>query len=367
MGNDTDSNFEKTPSVRLVLAFLGFGLILAVGAGIYLVTSPNESQFVQESPPIQEQDPVAVADTPESQIFPDELFTNAAPGDLISEGPLAFDGQRAYERAAFQVGLGPRPPGSRAHAELVEWIAFEMATLGWQVEVQEETIEGQLVRNIVAKCPQSSSEADQNQDVGQCTSAGGSIILLGAHFDTRFIAEKDPNPDLRNEPILGANDGASGVAVLMELARVLPKRLDQEVWLVFFDAEDNGGIEGWDWILGSRAFVDGLEEIPEAVVILDMVGDADLNIYLERNSNLDLSLEIWETAASLGYEDRFIPVQKYAILDDHTPFLNAGIPAVDVIDFDYPYHHTSQDTLDKVSPESLEVVGHTIQTWLLNR
>jgi len=136
------------------------------------------------------------------------------------------------------------------------------------------------------------------------------------------------------------------------------------LWLVFFDAEDNGRIEGWDWILGSRAFVDSLQFKPEAAVIVDMIGDADLQIYLERNSDKVLRDEIWQAAAGLGYDEVFIPEEKHSMLDDHTPFLEAGIPAVDIIDFDYPYYHTTQDTPDKVSAESLQVVGDTLLTWI---
>jgi Zn-dependent M28 family amino/carboxypeptidase len=137
--------------------------------------------------------------------------------------------------------------------------------------------------------------------------------------------------------------------------------------LVFFDAEDNGRIEGWDWILGSRAFVDQLAGQPDAVVIVDMIGDADLNIKMETSSTLSLVVEIWEQANALGYSDHFIPRPGYRILDDHTPFLQAGIPAVDIIDFDYPYWHTTEDTIDKISAQSLQVVGETLLAWLETR
>jgi len=98
-----------------------------------------------------------------------------------------------------------------------------------------------------------------------------------------------------------------------------------------------------------------------------MIGDADLNIYKERNSDQGLVDEIWSVAAALGYEQTFIPEPKYSMIDDHTPFLQAGIPAVDIIDFDYPYWHTTQDTVDKVSAESLGIVGATLQEWIVRR
>ena len=155
------------------------------------------------------------------------------------------------------------------------------------------------------------------------------------------------------------------MAVLLELARSLPKDT-VPVWLVFFDAEDNGRIEGWDWILGSREFVKNNPAVrPQAVVIVDMIGDADLNLYKERNSNAAITDEIWAVAKELGYEDKFIPEYKFSMLDDHTPFLEAGIPAVDIIDFDYPYWHTTQDTPDKVSAASLNAVGATLRAWII--
>jgi Zn-dependent M28 family amino/carboxypeptidase len=165
----------------------------------------------------------------------------------------------------------------------------------------------------------------------------------------------------------GANDGASGVAVLLELARSLPKTLHGQIWLVMIDNEDNGDIPGWDWLLGSQAFVNQLKGKPDAAVIIDMIGDADLNIYMEKNSNRQLNIQIWNQAASLGYGQQFIDSYKYQMIDDHVPFLNAGIPAVDIIDFDYPYWHTTQDTVDKVSAKSLQAVGDTLRGWLLTQ
>ena len=156
------------------------------------------------------------------------------------------------------------------------------------------------------------------------------------------------------------------MAVLLGLARNLPSDT-VPVWLVFFDSEDNGQIGNWDWILGSRAFVADNPISPRAVVVLDMVGDANLNLYLEQNSDKTLQAEIWDLAAELGYANSFIAHPRYSMLDDHTPFIEAGIPAVDIIDFDYPYWHTTSDTLDKVSVQSLQAVGTTVQAWVLEQ
>ena len=259
---------------------------------------------------------------------------------------VSFDGQRAYADVQTQVAFGPRSPGTDGHAQIVAWMRAELESAGWQVEVQESEALGHPVQNIVAKRGDASPQ-----------------IILGAHYDSRMYADNDPDPVNHTQPVPAANDGASGVAVLLELARTLPKD-SVPTWLVFFDAEDNGRIDGWDWILGSREFVKNNVLQPRAVVVIDMIGDADLNIYKERNSNAGLTDEIWGVANSLGYEKQFIAEYKYSMEDDHTPFLEAGIPAVDIIDFDYPYWHTVGDTTDKVSAESLEVVGKTLWTWI---
>jgi len=193
---------------------------------------------------------------------------------------------------------------------------------------------------------------------------GSPYLLLGAHYDSRLLADQDADPALRVQPVPGANDGASGVAILMALGSALPVDAPGTIELVFFDGEDNGNIPTWDWLLGSRAFVEHLQQAPDAAIILDMVGDRDLNLYQEKNSTPWLVNSIWQQAKNLGLGDVFIPHLKYAMLDDHTPFLQAGIPAVDIIDFDYPAWHTTGDTLDKVSQESLFAVGQTMLMWI---
>ncbi len=261
---------------------------------------------------------------------------------------VSFDSSRAYADVQTQVSFGQRTPGSEGHARVREWMRKELESAGWIVKVHETERLGHPIYNLIAK------RSEENPE-----------IILGAHYDTRFFADADPDPARRSQPVPGANDGASGVAVLLELARALPKET-LPIWLVFFDAEDNGRVEGWDWILGSRAFVEEIPAQPRAVVIVDMVGDSDLNIYLERNSDHAIRAEIWETASQLGYGDMFLNEERYSMLDDHTPFIKAGIPAVLIIDFDYPYWHTTQDTLDKVSAKSLGAVGETLWHWIVN-
>lgn len=258
--------------------------------------------------------------------------------------PPGFDGQRAYQDVITQVEFGPRTPQSVAQARFLVWLQTELEQAGWQVRIQHAERNGIPIRNVLAY-----------------RSEAAPYLLLGAHYDSRLHADRDPvHPEA---PVPGANDGASGVAVLLELARTLP-RDTVPIWLVFFDAEDNGGIASWEWSMGARAFVAEMTASPQAVVIVDMVGDANLNLYLERNSDPALSQAIWQQAAALGYQEQFIAEFRYSIFDDHIPFLEAGLPAVDIIDFDYPHWHTTADTVDKVSPQSLEIVGQTLWHWI---
>jgi glutaminyl-peptide cyclotransferase len=267
--------------------------------------------------------------------------------DTFCEG--VFDGKRALKDIETQLTFGPRTPGSNAHQQTEDWILSELETAGWQVEEQRSEVDGHAIRNLIAK-----------------HGTGTPWIILGAHYDSRFKADQDEDPAARDNPVPGANDGASGVALLLGLARALPQDLPGQVWLVFFDAEDQGNLPGWNWILGSRYFAEHLEGKPDGVVVVDMIGDADLHIYRERSSDPALTDAIWGTAAAYGYDKQFQPTFKYNMLDDHLPFLELGIPASLLIDFDYPQWHTATDTLDKVSAESLDVVGTTLYQWLVD-
>lgn len=263
--------------------------------------------------------------------------------------PVLFDGERALARVAAQLDLGDRSPGTAGHGAVQQWIVDELDAAGWPAKAQTFTYRDQTLTNLVATG----------------SSSAQAYIVVGAHYDTRPIADESPLPN--PGPVPGADDGASGVAVLLGLADVLPSdglgcRLD----LAFFDGEDSGRLGGWDWIVGSTYLAAHLEQQPDAVVVVDMVGDKELQLYFEQNSDAGLRQEIWRVGESLGYP-AFMDQVKYSMLDDHSAFLAQGIPAVDVIDFDYPFWHTPEDTLDKVSSASLEAVGRTLQTWLEGR
>ena len=273
---------------------------------------------------------------------------SAPPTATLISQPLQFDGERAYEHVIAQCNFGFRPTGSEAWRATGDYIIAELQAHDWAVETQEFPYRDVTVRNIIGRAGQ------------------GSPVIIGAHYDTRLRADQDRTDP--TAPVIGANDGASGVAVLLELARVLDRdKLNNEVWLTFFDAEDNGGLDGWEWIVGSTYMAEHLTVKPEFVIVVDMVGDAEQQIYKEHNSDAALQDRLWAIAADLGYEDFFIPEYKWAMFDDHTPFAARGIVAVDLIDFDYPYWHTTQDTPDKVSAASLEHVGRVVELLLVGK
>lgn len=253
-----------------------------------------------------------------------------------------------------QLSFGPRIPDSEGHAAFIEWAKEYLKIFGWTVQAEPENWRGKEIINIIA-------ERDPVPD-------DTPWIILGAHYDTRTFADEDAI-DRKSEPVPGANDGASGVAVLLKLAETLPDNLNKRITLALFDAEDQGNITGWgEWCIGSSILAEQIKTAdrkPDAVVIVDMIGDADLNIYEEKSSNAQLKREIWNTAIEEGFGNHFISEEKYSIHDDHTPFLEIGIPAVDLIDFDYPYWHTTADTADKLSEESLSMVEQTVRKWLL--
>jgi len=275
---------------------------------------------------------------------------------LINNSSPEFDGENALKLVEKQLTFGNRAVGETGHRKVGDWIGDELVENGWEVEFQELNYKGKPIRNIIGKY-----------------GSGDPWLIIGAHYDNRLIADNDPLIANRNKPVPGANDGGSGVAVLLEISRIIPKMAKNNqlkfanIWLVFFDAEDNGNIPGWEWSLGSQAFVENLRTYPDAVVVVDMIGDRDLNICFEGNSNLNLLRSIWAMANDLGYGKYFDNERICYILDDHTAFLKAGIPSVDIIDIDYDYWHTIDDTLDKVSAESLQVIGDTLINWMIRK
>jgi hypothetical protein len=292
-----------------------------------------------------------------NSLFPVSLFLCFSVLSLTGCAPKAppFDGQAAYGELLKQCSFGPRNPGSEGHRACGEYLAGRLR------ELTDEVVEQRFTHRDSA----SGDSFELTNYIGIVNPKQGKRVLLAAHWDTRPRADRDPDPANREKPILGANDGASGVSVLLELARMFQKtRPAVGVDIVFFDGEDYGR-EGelGDYFLGSQYFARHLGPYrPEYGILLDMVGDKDLSIPLEANSLRAAPLvmeKIWKAARVLNVP-AFKQTQGPAVSDDHIPLLMAGIPVVDLIDFDYPRWHTLGDTPEATSPASLSAVGRVV-------
>lgn len=275
----------------------------------------------------------------------------AAPGaGTASE----FDGAAALEAVRAQVAFGPRVPGTPAHARAADWLEAELRRMADTVLVQRwthTTADGRplSMRNILARFRPSEERR----------------VLYLAHWDSRPIADSDPDPAKRSEPVLGANDGGSGVAILLGVAEALARRAPEVgVDLLLVDGEDYGDFEtDTDVLIGSRYFAERLPEpgyAPLFGVLWDMVGDEEPVFKQEAFSVRgapEVVQRVWSTAQRLGHGAVFTNATVLGITDDHVPLLAKGLRVIDVIDLDYPWHHTVADTPDKVSQRTLQLVG----------
>ena len=259
------------------------------------------------------------------------------------------DGSLAYSHVERLVGFGPRPPGSPAIAKSQAYITDALRKLGLQVEHQD----------FLANTP--NGPVSMKNIVGKTSQSRRPVVILASHYDTRLM---------RNAAFVGANDGGSSTGLLLELARVLSQRKNAHaVWFVFFDGEE--AQREWsdtDSLYGSRYFVeklkkDGQTQAVKAMVLMDMVGDRDLKLENDASSTPDLMELVRKSAVELGYSKYLAAAQK-GMVDDHIPFIRAGIAAVDLIDYDYGFNnslwHTPNDTLDKISLHSLKIVGDIV-------
>jgi len=259
--------------------------------------------------------------------------------------PNKFDGNLAFSIIKDLAKLGPRIPNSRASEKAVDYIGNLLSKNGWGIDFQNFSHSNCSGTNIIAS-----------------KGFGSKQILLGTHFDSRAFV--DATTENVHVGVPGVNDGLSGVSVLLELSRILPLNDNFQLSLAFFDCEDQGDINGQLWAAGSTYFVMNSNTLPDIVVIIDMIGDKNLNIYKETNSSVSISNDLWQVASTLGFQETFINETRYSLLDDHFPFLQAGVPAALIIDFDYPYWHTTEDTIDKVHPNSLQQVGDVLFAWI---
>jgi Zn-dependent M28 family amino/carboxypeptidase len=276
----------------------------------------------------------------------------------------AFDGERAFNHVNTQVEFGPRPAGSAAIEKAREHIVRELNSYGLKTtrdEFAEKTPRGKVTfKNIIAELP------GESQDV----------IILASHYDTKPFKEFT---------FVGANDGGSSTGALLEIARVMAsgsqsggQKRKFTYWFVFFDGEEafcrewSECLDGKDNTYGSRWMVNRLKKEKQlnrikAMILLDMIGDQDLTIPRDESSSQWLVETIWGTARELGHTKEFPSRLSSVGDDDHMPFLRAGVPAVDIIDFEYgsspgenDYWHTKEDTLDKISARSLKIVGDVV-------
>ncbi|MFX1339656.1 MAG: M28 family peptidase [Promethearchaeota archaeon] len=284
---------------------------------------------------------------------------------------LEFNGNNAYNYVEDQVDIGYRIPGSSDSNKCVSYFISRFKDISNDIIyiIHDFRVHSTNCQNILFKI----NEDKEN------------IVIIGAHYDSRAKATKDTESS--NEPIPGANDGASGAAVMIELANVLYKcksDLNCQIWFVFFDAEDQGkdeggyGIKDWDWCEGSKEFVDDIdnfydseEQHFECMILLDMVGSKDLQFIYEQYSTSSLLEELFEIGRQLGYLNEFplFPITS-SVIDDHLAFIE-DMPTADlIINFwdnpNWPYHHTRKDDISHISKKSLDLTGKTIEQFIYN-
>lgn len=283
----------------------------------------------------------------------------------------AFDVDSAYSYVERQVAFGPRVPGTAAHAACGDWLAGKLRALGWEVIEQRADLtafDGTVLpaRNIFARL---NPEAKDR-------------LLLLAHWDSRPWADQDPDPAKRKEPVTGANDGASGAGVLLEVARQLAATgATQGVDILLVDAEDWGETNDEEsWALGTRYFAEHLPVEgyrPSGAILLDMVGSPSARFgleYFSQEAAPALQQQVWNTALRLGHGKYFHTGFGGAVTDDHVQLIEHGIPTIDIIDYRQeggggfdPVWHTASDNMANISRQTLGAVGETVIATVKNR
>lgn len=273
---------------------------------------------------------------------------------------LKFDKSKAWDHLTKQVEFGPRFPGSSGHRNTAQYLIKEL----------EKTCDKVYTQDFQHRWSMNNKVVRMRNIIGEYNWGKAPVnVLLLAHWDTRPTADMEPNSSRSRQPILGANDGASGVAVLLELMRVLKEnKTPVGIMILLTDGEDLGP-DLDEMFLGATHFSHNLPTPrPDYGILLDMVGDKDLRIPVELNSKVasgEVVDAFYAHAKAIGMAETFPKTDGEYISDDHIPIIQAGIPTIDLIDFTYEPWHTLEDTVDKCSPESLEKVGRTLESWLL--
>ena len=263
----------------------------------------------------------------------------------------SFNGNEAFSFLVQQCDFGPRKPGTAAHEKCLQYIVQNLKPYANTVKLQPFTFRDDA-RDITLHLTNIAAVFNPNAK---------RKVMLFTHWDTRPTADEELDPGPRSQPIPGADDGASGTAVLLELARVLHQTPPTVgVVLLFVDGEDWGPDDD-KMYLGAKYFAAHPGDLrPDYAILLDMIGKKNLSIQREMTSeevHPELDKKVWDTAAALGYTTQFAPGSRWRISDDHDSFNAAGIPAIDLIDFNYADWHKLSDTPDKCSPDSLKAVG----------
>jgi glutaminyl-peptide cyclotransferase len=303
--------------------------------------------------------PVVFAACPKNEPPPRpraSIATNPRPPARSTPVVAAFNGERAMDHVRQQINFGPRPPGSPQLAKTRDYISNQLKSYGWTVSLDE----------FNAKTPQ--GEKKMANIVGEIAGETNTLILIASHYDTKFY---------KDMLFVGANDPATSVATLLEIGRVLGSMKEKPkvtYRLVFFDGEE-AFCEGWDECgdaenpdntYGSRHYVSQLRmrnelENTGAMILLDMMGYKNLELGRDPSSIRWLQDIIWQTGRELGHGKVFVDREEGVGGDDHEPFIKAGVDAVDLIQLgSYPYWHKADDTIDKVSPQSMKIVGDTV-------
>jgi glutaminyl-peptide cyclotransferase len=327
---------KESPEVRTQISR---GLIVALFiAPLFLASCGGKGAVATEA---ASESPSA----PVSATQPQQVATPAAPAADKTSG---FDGQRAFQHAADLVAIGPRTAGTDGNRRAQDYIINQLKGMGCPVDPEAfhtpTPVGDKEMRNLVVKIPGASPD----------------ILLFLTHYDTKLL----PN-------FVGADDGGSSTGLMLEFARLLcPRKNALTIWIAFLDGEEAFNVQWKDpdntygsRELAARMALSGDLARTKAVLLADMIGSRDLRIKRDTNSTPWLTEMVWSTASRLGYGDIFVSSET-AVEDDHVSFLSRKVPAVDIIDLEIPYWHTPQDTLDKLSPRSLAVVGHVLVTVL---